>query len=73
MDAIDIQWTIVITCGRHQMGRTIPATGWDVHSKVAAIRGRIPADWSVDAFPTLHAMRGPAGEIIGHAGVPVRV
>lgn len=73
MDAIDIQWTIVITCGRHQMGRTIPATGWDVHSKVAAIRGRIPADWSVDAFPTLHVQRGSAGEAIGHREVAYSV
>jgi hypothetical protein len=69
MDAIDIQWTIVITCGRHQMGRTIPATGWDVHSKLAMVRTRIPADWSVEAYPTVYAERGPAGERIGHVAV----
>lgn len=69
MDAINIKWDIVITSDGKIMGATIPATGWDCHSKLAAIKARIPAGWRAEAYAITHGLRGPMGEMIGHAAV----
>ena len=43
-------WTIAITDNGQIMGDTIPASGWDCFSKLAAIRARIPAGWQAEAY-----------------------
>lgn len=69
MDAINVKWSIVITDNGREMGAPIPATGWDCHSKIAAIKARIPAGWQAEAYAQVHNMRGAMGEAIGHKEV----
>lgn len=45
-------WIIVITWNGEKTGKDILATGWDVFSKIAAIRIQLPTpQWKVDAYP----------------------
>ena len=47
----NMTWFIHITCANRPMGDPIRVTGWDVVSKLAAIKATIPAGWTADAFP----------------------
>lgn len=34
----------------HKMGNSITVTSWDVLTKLAAIKGKLPAEWSAEAY-----------------------
>lgn len=51
MAAIDVVWTITITSESVVMGSPIQTNAWDILSKLAAIKARIPAGWQADAYP----------------------
>jgi hypothetical protein len=48
-----MQWLIRITCCGEPTGPEIPALGWNVWSRVAAVGLYIPDGWTVDAYPVL--------------------
>jgi hypothetical protein len=52
MDA-DRIWEIVVECDGEEAGPPIPCCGWDVLSKLAAVRSVLPAGWEADAFPDI--------------------
>jgi hypothetical protein len=57
MAAIELPWQIVITCGTNEVGEPVPCRGWDVLSRLAAVRGAIPATWMAEAFPVLRSAK----------------
>ena len=49
------QWQIFIYCGSDQVGPAIPATMWDVLSKLADVRKTVcPLGWHTEAYPVLN-------------------
>lgn len=46
-------WSIVITCCGEQMGEPIPATMWDVLSRLGAVKQAIPEGWAAEAYPVI--------------------
>jgi hypothetical protein len=47
----NMTWVIHITSGAVPMGDPIECSGWDVLSKLAAIRAYIPEGWQANAYP----------------------
>ncbi len=50
---VGVIWLIVICCGGREMGQPVECSCWDVLSRLAAYRERIPAGWEVDAYPKI--------------------
>lgn len=44
-------WNIEVTDHGQTTGPVIKTTGWDVLSKLAAVRNAIPATWNAEAYP----------------------
>ena len=51
-DPANMPWHIVITSSDGRVtGAPVPATGWDVWSRVAAVWEALPAGWQAEAYP----------------------
>lgn len=51
----NLKWNIIISDNGRQMGQAITAIGWNVLSRLAAIKAAIPAGWIAEAYPEIHA------------------
>lgn len=55
----NIKWNIEVRDIDGIIGSPIPATGWDVLSRLAAVKAAIPANWTADAIPQVSAIVTP--------------
>jgi len=46
-------WEILVECDGEPAGDPIPCCGWDVLSKLAAVREVLPRGWNADAHLVL--------------------
>jgi hypothetical protein len=53
-------WTIEITSDGHAIGTRIVAQGWDILSKLAAVKAAIPTTWQAEAYPQINSESSPS-------------
>jgi hypothetical protein len=50
----DLEWEIrIMDIDGNQIGKSVPATGWDVWSKRAELMEKVPMAWQVEAYPII--------------------
>lgn len=49
-----LKWSIrIFDQFGHKMGNSITVTSWDVLTKLAAVKAKLPTGWNAEAYPII--------------------